>query len=75
MRGGGAGGQNIELPRTLVILSSFFFFFFLLQMHFSFVGRRSSGELRCSATAHCIFSVPSYQPTCLFPTKLPYTGS
>ena len=37
---GGAGGQNIEHPHTLVILSSFFFFFFfLLQMHFSFIGK------------------------------------
>ena len=32
---GGAGGQNIEHPHTLAILSSFF----LLQMHFSFIGK------------------------------------
>ena len=32
---GGAGGQNIEHPHTLAILSSFF----LLQMHFSFIGQ------------------------------------
>ena len=37
---GGAGGQNIEHPHTLVILSSFFFvLFFLLQMHFSLIGK------------------------------------
>ena len=34
---GGTGGQNIEHPHTLVILSFFFFFFF--QMHFSFIGK------------------------------------
>ena len=33
----GAGGQNIEHPHTLAILS--FFFFFFLQMHFSFIGK------------------------------------
>ena len=32
---GGAGGQNIEHPHTLVILSSLF----LLQMHLSFIGK------------------------------------
>ena len=43
---GRSGGQNIEHPHTLLILSSlllifffFFFFFFLLQMHFSFIGK------------------------------------
>ena len=36
---GGAGGQNIEHPHILVILSSFFFYFILLQMHFSFIGK------------------------------------
>ena len=32
---GGAGGQNIEHPHTLAILSSFV----LLQVHFSFIGK------------------------------------
>ena len=34
---GGAGGQNIEHPHTLAILSPFFFL--LLQMHFRFIGK------------------------------------
>ena len=35
----GAGGQNIEHPHTLAILSSFVF---LLQMHFSFIGKATA---------------------------------
>ena len=51
---GKAGGQNIEHPHTLVILSSFFFFFFFLfcfKCILVLLVRRSSGELRCSGTA------------------------
>ena len=37
---GRTGGQNIEHPHTLAILSFFFLFFFLwLQMHFSLIGK------------------------------------
>ena len=42
---GGAGGQNVEYLHTQVILSSFFKCILVL------LARRSSGELRCSATA------------------------
>ena len=44
---GRAGGQNIEHPHILEILSSFF----LLQMHLVLLVRRSSGELPYSGTS------------------------
>ena len=44
---GGAGGQNIEHPHTLAILSSFFCFKCILVL----LARYSSGELCCSAIA------------------------
>ena len=44
---GGAGGQNIEHPHTLVSLSSFFFVKYILIL----LARCESGELRCPATA------------------------
>ena len=51
----GAGGQNIEYPHTLVILSSYLC---VLQMHFIvLLVMRSSGELRCSATALIIIYI------------------
>ena len=40
---GGAGGQNIEQPHTLVI--------FLVKCILVLLARRDSGELRCPATA------------------------
>ena len=43
---GGAGGQNIEHPHTLAILSCFCFKCILVLL-----ARRSSGELLCPATA------------------------
>ena len=54
---GGAGRKNIEQLHTLVILSSFFFW---LQMHFSFIGKAHSGELRSSATAF----IGNQRPNC-----------
>ena len=43
---GGAGGQNIEHPHTLAILSCFCFKCILVLL-----AKRSSGELLCPATA------------------------
>ena len=53
---GGAGGQNVEHPHTLAILSSFIYlfillFFFCFKCIFVLLARCSSGEIRCSATA------------------------
>ena len=62
---GGAGGQNIEHPHTLVILSSFL----LLQMHLLLLARRSSGDLRCSATAFIILRVLDGMFFCLVLTS------
>ena len=52
---GGAGGQNIEHPHTLAILSSFFCFKCFLVL----LAMRNSGKLRCPATAviHLYFIV------------------
>ena len=45
---GGAGGQIIEHPHTLVSLSSVLFF---CEMHLILLARCESGELRCPVTA------------------------
>ena len=54
-----AGGQNIEHPHSLAILSSFFFFFFFFCFNCILVllARHSSGELRCSVTVLITLSV------------------
>ena len=49
MTWGGAGGQNIEHPPALAILSSFFFFCFKCIL--VLLVRHSSGELSCPVTA------------------------
>ena len=51
---GGAGGQNIEHPHTLVILSSFSCCFKCLLV---LLARQSSGELHCPATALIIIVI------------------
>ena len=63
---GGVGGQNIEHPHTLVIMSSLFFCFECVLL-----ARRSSGELhvRCPTTPLIKFYDEVYEPrhekTCL----------
>ena len=53
---GRAGGQNVEHPHTLVILSSFSCFKCILVL----LVRHSSGKLRCSGTAVIVLSVTMF---------------
>ena len=58
----GAGGQNIEHPHTLVILSSFFFFFFFCASNafYSFIGNAQfrRATLFCDSSYYYIYSDP-----------------
>ena len=59
---GGAGGQNIEHPHSLVILGSFFF---LLQMHFSFIGKAQQLLLLWWRGIGGCYFWPNFKITCI----------
>ena len=56
MSWGGAAGQNIEHPHTLVIFSSLFF----LQMHFNFIAKAQFRRAAMSCDSSYFLMVISY---------------